>query len=95
MQKIEFTLQQMILIGMGIGAVLGLIPLALGIYKGKKKFAFLGFVAAAAAGAIWSLLALVPVVLFIWLILRTPGPAAAAGVNEEPGGARIEDLENR
>jgi hypothetical protein len=95
MQKIEFTLQQMILIGMGIGAVLGLIPLALGIYKGKKKFAFLGFVTAAAAGAAWSLLALIPVVLFTWLILRNPGPAATTVVNEEPRDAAIKDLENR
>jgi hypothetical protein len=81
MQKVEVTYLQMVLIGMGVGAVLGLIPLALGIYKRKKKLAFWGFIISAAAGAIWSLLALVPVIVFSVLIFRAPKAAAAAQEN--------------
>ena len=66
----------MVLIGLAVGAVFGLIPLALGLYKGKKKLALLGFVISAAAGAIWSLLALVPVIVFSILIMRNPKAAA-------------------
>lgn len=80
MQKIELTYSQMIMIGMGVGLVLGLIPLILGIAKGKKKLAVWGFAASILAGAAWSLFSLVTVIVFIWLILRKPKveePAAA------------------
>lgn len=72
MQKIEITYTQMILFGLGIGFVLGLIPLILGLVKGKKNLALWGFFASIAAGAAWSLLSLITVIVFIWLILRKP-----------------------
>ena len=72
MQRIELTYLQMTLIGMGVGFILGLIPLILGIIKGKKKPALWGFVASIAAGAVWSLLALVTMIVSVWLILRKP-----------------------
>lgn len=77
MQKIEITYSQMILIGLGIGFVLGLIPLALGIYKGKKKLAVIGFVVSIAVGAMWSLFSLIAVLVFVWLILRNPAASAS------------------
>ncbi|HEY8563204.1 MAG TPA: hypothetical protein VIL74_22695 [Pyrinomonadaceae bacterium] len=70
--KIELTYFQMVLIGVGIGAVLGLVPLILGLVKGKKKLAIIGFFASIAAGAAWSVLALLVMIIFIWLILRKP-----------------------
>jgi len=82
MQKIELTYTQMIMIGIGIGFVLGLIPLILGFVKGKKKLAVWGFLASILAGAAWSILSLVTVIVFIWLILRNP-KAEAAPVNAE------------
>ena len=53
MQRIELTYTQLIMIGMGIGLFLGLIPLILGIVKGKRKLALWGFFASIAAGAAW------------------------------------------
>ncbi len=85
MQKIEVTYLQMVLIGIGIGAVLGLIPLVLGIIKGKKKLALWGFVASIAGGAVWSLLSIVVVSVFVWLILKkTPalGETAAESLSD-------------
>jgi hypothetical protein len=70
MQQIELTYFQMTLIGMGVGLVLGLIPLILGIVKGKMKLAVGGLFASIAAGAIWSVVSLLTVIVFIWLIVR-------------------------
>ncbi len=70
MQQIELTYLQMTLIGMGVGLVLGLIPLILGLVKGKTKLAVGGFLASIAAGAIWSVIALLTVIVFVWLIVR-------------------------
>lgn len=70
MQQIEVTYLQMVLIGVGVGAVLGFVPLVLGIIKGKKKLALWGFVASIAGGAVWSLLSIVVVSVFVWLILK-------------------------
>lgn len=79
MQKIEITYMQMIMIGMGVGLVLGLIPLVLGYLKGKAKLGAWGFIASILAGAAWSLLSLATVIVFIWLILRKPKAAAENG----------------
>ena len=95
--KIELTYLQMTLIGMGEGLILGLIPLILGIIKGKKKLAIIGFFASIAAGAALHVLALVTIIVFIWLILRNPAetaPAEALVVNENPIDAAVKDSEN-
>ncbi|GEM_PF-1148279 len=95
--KIEFTYLQLTLIGMGVGLVLGLIPLILGIIKGKKKLAIIAFLASIAAGAAWSLFSLVTIIVFIWLILRKPAennPVEAAAVNENPTDVSVKDSEN-
>jgi hypothetical protein len=97
MHKIELTYFQMILIGMGVGLVLGLIPLILGIVKGKRKLAIWGFVASIAAGAAWSVLSLITVIVFIWLILRKPSeakPVQVEIVNENPIDISVKDSEN-
>lgn len=72
MQRYEVTYFQMVMIGLAVGFVLGLIPLALGFYKGKKKLAIIGFLASIAAGAAWSIFSLIIVLVFVWLILRSP-----------------------
>ncbi len=84
MQRIEVTYSQMVLIGLGVGLILGLVPLGLGLYKGKKKLALIGFVVTIAAGALWSLFSLITVLVFVWLILRNPSePAAEASAVAE------------
>ncbi len=97
MQKIELTYLQMTLIGMGVGLVLGIIPLLLGFIKGKKNLAIWGFFASIAAGAAWSLFSLVVVIVFIWLILRKPAetaPAKVEVVNENPIDVSVKEPEN-
>jgi hypothetical protein len=95
--KIELTYLQMVLIGMGVGFILGLIPLVLGIIKGKKKIALWGFVASIAVGAAWSLFSLVAVIVAVWLILRKPAetkPAESEVVNEKPTDVAVKDSED-
>lgn len=103
MQRYEVTYFQMIMIGLGVGLVLGLIPLGLGWYKGKKKLAIIGFLASIAAGAAWSLFSLIIVLVFIWLILRNPQTATAetadsigdeAAMSAEVEAASDEDIPN-
>jgi hypothetical protein len=97
MQRIELTYLQMTLIGMGVGLILGLIPLILGIVKGRKKLAVWGFFASIAAGAAWSLFSLVTVIIFSWLILRKTAeakPVQVEVVNETPIGVSVKDTEN-
>ena len=60
------------LIGGAIGLILGLIPLILGIAKGKTKLGLLAIVSSIVSGLIWSLLPIVTIIVFIWLILRNP-----------------------
>lgn len=93
MQRIELTYLQMTLIGMGVGFVLGLIPLILGIAKGKKKLALWGFVASVGAGAVWSVLSLLTAIVFIWLILRNPVQKVEVA-NENPVDVLVKDSEN-
>lgn len=93
MQRIELTYLQMTLIGMGIGFVLGLIPLILGIAKGKKKLALWGFVASVGTGAVWSVLSLLTAIVFVWLILRNPVQKVEV-VNENPIDVSVKDSEN-
>jgi hypothetical protein len=97
MQQIELTYLQMTLIGMGVGLILGLIPLILGIVKGKIKLAVGGFFASIAAGAIWSVIALLTVIVFVWLIVRKNPETNLAKYetpNENSTNAIIENSQN-
>ena len=60
------------LIGVGIGILLGLIPLILGIRKGKKRLGVYGLISSTVGGALSGILSLIIVGIFIWLILKQP-----------------------
>ena len=95
--KIELTYLQLLLIGMGVGLILGLIPLILGLIKGRKKLAVWGLVASIAAGTIQSFLALITVIVFVWLILRKSAeaePVKVEVVDENPIDAAVKDSED-
>lgn len=93
----------MVLIGIGVGFVLGLIPLALGMYRGQRKLALIGFIASIVAGGAWSLFSLIVVLVFVWLILRKPtartaegaSAAALAGASEEASASANADGEDQ
>lgn len=76
------------LIGIGIGVIFGLVPLIYGRMKGKHNLALTGFLACIGAGAIWSVLPLITMLVFTFLIIRkadTPESAkSAAREAEEP-----------
>ncbi len=60
------------LIGIGIGLVLGLVPLIYGRIKGKAKLGVIGFLTSIAAGALVGVLPLFVMITFVFLIYRNP-----------------------
>lgn len=74
MQEIHFSTREAILylalIGTGAGLVMGLVPLFYGWIKGKRKLGVIGLVVSIVAGAIWSVLPLFVMVIFVFLIAR-------------------------
>ncbi len=79
--------------GVGVGVLLVLIPLILGFVKGRRNLGLYGFIASIIGGALSSILSLIVVVIFVWLILKKP--AEVAVVNENPVETQIDTTENR
>ena len=81
---IKQNLAYVVLIGVGLGLVLGLIPLILGIRMGKRKLGFVAMISSIVAGiaavlSIGIILPLIVIAIFIWLILRkSPDVRSAA-----------------
>lgn len=79
--------------GLLIGSVLGLIPLALGLIKGRRNLGIYGFAASVAAGALLSgVFSVIAVCVFGFLILRkqesvseTAGSEPQAGDSKQSG----------
>ncbi len=74
MQEIHLTTREAILylalIGTGAGLVMGLVPLIYGWIKSKKKLGVIGLVVSIVAGAIWIVLPIFVMVIFVFLIAR-------------------------
>jgi hypothetical protein len=75
MEPVQLTTREALLYGMLVTAVIGfavgLVPLAIGIWKKKIKLGVLGLLASTVGGALLGLLLAVPAaVVFIWLIMR-------------------------
>lgn len=90
----KITYFDLFLIGIGIGVVLGLIPLILGIYKKNTKLALLGFFASILGGAISSIIALIVVIVFIWLILKKKDNPEVISANNQSDEVNINNSEN-
>jgi len=98
MLLITVTFWDLVLIGVGVGIVLGLIPLILGFVKNRRNLGIYGFVASIVGGALSSILSLIVVIVFTWLILKksiVEEPTEAAVVNENPVEVKIDNAENR
>jgi len=91
MLLITVTFWDLVLIGLGVGFVLGLIPLILGFTKNRRNLGIYGFIASIVGGALSSIVSLIVVGIFVWLILKKPTQAAVA--NEKT--AAIDNTENR
>ena len=71
----------------GIGLLLGLIPLILGIKKNRRNLGIIGLVASIIGGVLSPVLSIIIVSIFIWLILRKPKseePVNAENTSETP-----------
>lgn len=73
------------LLNAGIGVLFGLIPLVLGLVKGKAKYGLYGILACIIGGALLGIFLILPAtVFFSWMILR--GDKAAVGAQEIDSG---------
>lgn len=71
MGDIQTSAQQIILGGAIFGAVIGLIPLLLGIFRRRALLGFVGIVVSTIGGALAGIFLAIPaVILFVWLVLR-------------------------
>ena len=92
MEPIHLSLREYFLyiaiIGAAVGAVFGIVPLLLGIRRGRRRLGIIGFAASIIGGAIAPLLSIVVVAIFIWLIVKKNPPAgddgASPGVDDGP-----------
>lgn len=59
------------LLNIGIGIILGAIPLILGFLRKKRKYAMFGFIGSVIGGAILGILLSIPIAgIFTWLVLK-------------------------
>ena len=84
MDPTKMTMVQWMLIGAGVGAVVGLVPLIAGVIKGKLKLGLLGLLASAVGGSVMSLILSVPIALiFTWLAVRKPAASPQIAVDQD------------
>lgn len=102
MQPIKLTTTEAILyitiLNIGLGILLGAVPLILGFIRKERSYAVFGFLGSIISGAILGLYLSIPVAaIFTWLILRKPRnqSAEAAVINETPVDVKVENSENR
>lgn len=81
--QIELSqLQAGIIFGAALGAILGIVPLALGVIKKKLKYGILGFVGAIFGNALLGLLLSIPIIaLCLYVILRKDASAITSEAN--------------
>jgi tetrahydromethanopterin S-methyltransferase subunit E len=88
MQEIHLTTREAILylalIGTVAGLIMGLIPFVYGWRKGKTKLGIIGLIISTVAGAIWIVLPLLVVVIFVFLIARNAPLNSTSKEPEDP-----------
>jgi hypothetical protein len=98
MLLIRVTFWNLVFVGVGIGVVLGLIPLILGLVKNRRDLGIYGFIASIIGGALSSILSLIVVIVFTWLILKksvAKKPTEDISVKENAIEVEIDNTENR
>lgn len=80
--QLEIThLQAGVIFGAALGAVVGLIPLVIGIIKKNLKIGILGFIGSIIGSALLGLILAIPVVaISVYLILKNKSGSAGAGM---------------
>jgi hypothetical protein len=89
MEQIQLSPKEFIiygaLAGAALGFILGLLPLILGIVKGKARLGLIALLCSVVGGAIFILLSVIPVVIFTWMILKKPAAHDAADSGDTTG----------
>lgn len=92
MEPIQLTTREAVLYAVlantVIGFLIGLAPLAIGLIKGRRKYAFFGLIACVAGGAVLGLLLSIPLAaVFIWIIFRSSNSSSnnAIPTNNDDG----------
>ena len=72
-----------VLLNAGIGFALGLVPLIIGLVKGKRRYGILGLIVSTIGGAVLGIILAIPsVIIFTWLILGRTKVEGDAGPSE-------------
>lgn len=83
MGDIQTSAQQIILYNAIFGAVIGVVPLLLGIFKRRALIGLAGLVVSAIGGALAGIFLAIPaVILFVWLILRNRPTPESGSAND-------------
>ncbi len=83
MGDFQTSAQQIILYNAIFGAVIGVIPLLLGIFKRRALLGLAGLVISTIGGALAGIFLAIPaVILFVWLILRHRPKAESGSAND-------------
>jgi hypothetical protein len=95
MEEIQLSQEQALiysLIPVGIGFLLGLVPLVAGVMKRKLRLGFFGLIASTVGGAILGVILSIPAMaIFTWLIVRDKFVAedvVAQNTPETPDGTK-------
>jgi hypothetical protein len=86
MEQIKMTTNEaffyVTIFNIGLGILLGAIPLVLGFIRKERSYAVFGFLGSIIGGAILGLFLSIPVAaIFTWLILRKTKPVNASGAS--------------
>jgi hypothetical protein len=74
-----------VLLSVGFGVIIGLVPLVFGFIRHRRKNAFLGFILTVVGSALLGLLLAIPVAaIFTYLIYRNSTDAPAKQVDDPP-----------
>ncbi len=102
MEQIKMTTNEaffyVTIFNIGLGILLGAIPLFLGFIRKERSYAVFGFLGSIIGGAILGLFLSIPVTaIFTWLILRKQKnePTEVVVVNETPIDVSVKNSENR
>ena len=92
----ERNFYYILLADIGIGLLIGLIPLILGIRRKKRNLGIIGFVSCGLVGGFTPLVSILVAAIFAWLILRGPKkPAEVVLVNENPIDVSVKERDDQ
>lgn len=95
--QIKVNFYQIAMMGAGLGALLGLIPLILGFVKKARGYGVFGFLGSIVGGALLGVFLSIPIVaIFSWLIVKNANqPVEVAVVNDHSVDVKAENFDHR